>query len=230
THRLGVNMRIPRAAILVVTCITIGAAGSLAAAPRPLSKVLVWVLSRDAETAHDVEMKILDALANHGVAGISIRDALPHGIPASSREAIRRMRETGCQSLLVLHRRPSIQLERASAKTATLSRLLGAVPDILNPANEMDSEVTVPVDVARPVDQSFQNVHGNLDILKGKAEVFSLATGKRIWFGDSHVKTSENLPTSLFHERIAKTVAATLEQAHLIPPDRKASSLSDMIR
>ena len=187
----------------------------------PLKKVFVWVVGKDPANIRQLELDILEDLANHEVGGVPFSDVFPQGLPPSPAEAIVRMQSTGCGWLLVVRKRSTIQWESSSPNPAqsSLTAFLSHSSRAIKSKNQVEAAAEVPIDVA--------NTYGNteLQIVKGEGIVFDLATEKMLWRGETQVKTAADLPLAQYYQRVADKVDAELTAAGLLPPGKKAKSL-----
>ncbi len=209
------------------TVLSVGQRPAEAKALQPVKKFLVWVVSPDAQVEREVELKLLEVFADRQVGGTRFSDLFPQGLPASRSEAIERMRSSGCDALLVLKRRGSIRWSNSrSNESSTLSAFLKVSGQASTPAPTIETIVPVASSVDSPFDS---HSRGTLEIVKGRATVFDLATEKRLWEGNSEVKASQNLPTTLYHRRIAATVAEALTKAGLLRPSSNKNPLLNIV-
>ena len=83
----------------------------------------------------------------------------------------------------------------------------------------MEADADGPIDVP--------NTYGNteLEIVKGEGLVFDLASEKKLWQGETQVKTAKDLPLGKYYERVADKIDAELTGAGFLLPSRKARSL-----
>src|SRR5882724_4523788 len=94
---------------------------ALTPAPPSIQKILIWVKASDPTTVTELELDVMQALADHHVAAEAFFKLFPQGISGSVSETVAQMRASGCDALLVMRRIPAIRWE--PAKTAASSSL-----------------------------------------------------------------------------------------------------------
>jgi hypothetical protein len=205
--------KIPFILIAMMVAAPLKADAPAAAPSRLIQKPLVWALGKDPANVAQVEMAILDVLAKHNIPAERFSKLFPQGTPESVSEALATIGAQGCDSLLVIRKRSTIQF--SPQKTPSLRSVLAHGSRLLKPKNQVEADDAAPIDVS--------NAAGNAgwEIVKGEGIVFDLKTEKMIWQGDTQVKSAKDLPLARYFQKVAEKVADSLTAAGLIPPANK---------
>src|SRR5258708_6072626 len=115
--------------------------------PNGLKNILIWVAGKDPAHITLLENDMLELLADHDVAGMAVSKLFPQGMPASAEDALSTMRTSGCDSVLVLHRRPTINWDTPTTDKAmsSLKSFLLHKSKVLNPSNQAEADAFAPI-------------------------------------------------------------------------------------
>jgi hypothetical protein len=232
-----------RQRVLLATGFVLVGLPAIASAPKPLQKVLVWVVGKHNEFAQQLELQYQTELAQRQIDSSSFRALFPSSEGQTAAGVIKEITKQNFDSVLTFRRGTAITWSNPQTekeRTARLGSLEGFIKAYFAPGGKLanidpntpfdiDDIVSeqpaspepgsgAPAPIGRPIPGSVQP---GWQIMKVEILLFSLPSGKPKWSRKIDVRTPIDLRTTLFQKEIVDQTLTRISKAGYIPEKSK---------